>query len=52
MQNEYGVLEKQVLLEVEEIEEENDEQEKALEMKRELHGIFRRQMKIYSALAR
>eukprot|EP00092_Neocalanus_flemingeri_P041547 GFUD01045246.1.p1 GENE.GFUD01045246.1~~GFUD01045246.1.p1 ORF type:complete len:312 (+),score=103.43 GFUD01045246.1:15-950(+) len=52
VQNEYGMLEKQVMLKVEEMEEEYDDQEKALEMKRELHGIFRRQMKIYSALAR
>ena len=52
MKNQYGVLEKKVVLEVEDIDEEYGEEEKAIEMKRELHGLFRKQMKIYSALAR
>ena len=52
VKNQYGVLEKKVVLEVEDIDEEYGEEEKALEMKRELHGLFRKQMKIYSALAR
>eukprot|EP00090_Calanus_glacialis_P007841 TRINITY_DN16272_c0_g1_i4.p1 TRINITY_DN16272_c0_g1~~TRINITY_DN16272_c0_g1_i4.p1 ORF type:complete len:321 (-),score=111.77 TRINITY_DN16272_c0_g1_i4:65-949(-) len=52
VKNQYGVLEKKVVLEVEDIDEEYGEEEKSLEMKRELHGLFRKQMKIYSALAR
>jgi hypothetical protein len=52
VKNQYGVLEKKVVLEVEDIHEEYGEEEKAIEMKRELHGLFRKQMKIYSALAR
>ena len=52
MKNQYGVLEKKIVLEVEDMEGKYGEEERALEMKRELHGILRRQMKIYSALAR
>ena len=52
VKNQYGVLEKKIVLEVEDLEDGYGEEEKALEMKRELHGIFKKQMRIYSALAR
>ena len=52
VQNEYGVLEKNIVLDVEEKTDENDEHKKELEIKRGLQGIFRRQMKLYSAIAR
>eukprot|EP00091_Calanus_sinicus_P015726 TRINITY_DN34303_c0_g1_i1.p1 TRINITY_DN34303_c0_g1~~TRINITY_DN34303_c0_g1_i1.p1 ORF type:complete len:143 (-),score=40.60 TRINITY_DN34303_c0_g1_i1:55-438(-) len=52
VKNQYGVLEKKVGLEVEDIDEEYGEEEKVLEMKRELNGLFHKQMKIYSAMAR
>ena len=40
------------MLEVEDLDDGYGEEEKAVEMKRELHGIFKKQMRIYSALAR
>ena len=52
MKNQYGVLEKKIVLKVEDLDDGYGEEEKALEMKRELHGIFKKQMRIYSALAR
>jgi len=52
VRNQYGVLEKKIQLEVEENDLIEDEKEKASEMKRELKGILKKQMKIYSALSR
>merc|ERR1712183_1015369 len=52
VRNQYGVIEKKIQLEVEEIDLEVDKKEKAVEMRRELQGIFKKQMKIYSALSR
>jgi len=52
VRNQYGVLEEKVVLEVEENMGEDNEEEKTLKMKRELHGILKKQMKIYSALSR
>ena len=52
MKNQYGVLEKKIVLKVEDLDDGYGEEEKALEMKRELHGIFKKQMRIYSALSR
>merc|ERR1711892_659948 len=52
VKNQYGVLEKKIVLEVDEMDDGYGEGEKTLEMKRELHGIFKKQMRIYSALSR
>ena len=52
VRNQYGVLEEKVVLEVEENDAGDNEEEKTLKIKRELHGILRKQMKIYSALSR
>ena len=48
VRNQYGVLEKTVELEVKETNGEN----RVVEVKRELHGMLKKQMRIYSALVR
>ena len=49
VKNKYGELEKSVFLE---IEEQGDEKEKNVELKQELNGLLKKQMKIFSVLAK